>query len=168
MAITVAAGDRLTSTVYNYNVPRYQAQGSDLGVTTSAADALGGAISLEASGVYYCEIFLDVGNASTGGFNIRPSFVRTGGCTQGNIFVVGTGAGETSAVGPTTTATAMRTNSVTNSYGVPTATTDSRTVVRVVTILTTTTAGTFKVQVASSAGTMTLYTGSFMVIHRLT
>lgn len=170
MAITVAAGSVLTAAVYNSNVPMYLTQGSDQTITTAAAqswNATGATLSLDAGSTWFIEYLLDVGGANVAGNNIRPTFALTGGSTMGRLFIVGPkAASATDGASLTDVAVAVRTPTITNSYGI-TSDTTIRNQIRMSMVVTSTTAGTFVPQFNTNSGTVILYTGSIMIAHRV-
>lgn len=166
MAVTLAAGDVVTAARFNALAPMYARQASDQAITTTPANWNVGALSFAANSTFVVELFLMVGNASTPGFNFRPTYAVTGGTTMANAMIVAPAGAETSAIAAANVALTYRTPG-TNSYGVPSATTDQGALIRIVSIITSTTAGTWVPLFASSAGTMTLYTGSFLIGHQV-
>lgn len=166
MAITVAAGQRLTAANVNAFVPMYLSQGSDQSITTTASNHnTFTSLSFGAGETWVAEMWLDVGNASTT-LNFRPTYVVTGGLTIARVFMTAPASGETSATSAANSSHASRANNVQTNFGIPTSTTD-RALVRIGTVITTTTSGTFTLQVATSTGTATGYTGSVFIAHRV-
>lgn len=167
MAITVTAGSRLTAAVYNTNIPYYVASASDQALTTTPAAWNGGTLSFAAAGIYECRVYLDY-SVSVAANDFRTVWTTpTGGATQGRLMTIGAGTGSTGAPSNATDGGFQsRVPTAVVSFSGGTSTTVRGCAYQSF-VVTTTTAGTLSVNVYVSAGTGTLYAGSYFVAHRV-
>lgn len=168
MTIVVAAGARLSASLFNAFVPMYGVQGSDQSLTTTFADWNLGAVSMDPNQIWAFNCFFDYGNFSVATNDLQIFWTApTGGATQSRLFVVGNAAGSGTVTDGNATAASRAQNSATVSFG-GTTSTSVRGGVRVdFTVATGGSVGSVKPQFRMSAGTGTLYAGSYYVAHRL-
>jgi hypothetical protein len=168
MAITVTAGQRVTAAMLNAFVPKYVVQGSDQALTTSAGNWNVGAISIAAGETWVVDVLLDYGNMSSAANNLQTSWsTPTGTLVAGRLFTMGA-AGGTSSVSDTNGGFMARPHTQSTSYGGTTSTGTTRGAARhTFTLAGGVSGGTVTLSLNLSAGTATLYAGSFYVAHRV-
>lgn len=175
MAITFAAGQRLTAAALNAFVPKYVVKGSDEGrtTTTSANDAAFAGIAFGAGETWECGIFLDVDGPTAS--DIKMLWNVTGGTVvTSRRHSTAMGVSGTAPNDALNTSVQARQGSSSVSYGAApeagSAPNTVRTSVQERFLVTSPTAGTLTLQWAQASGpsgTVTVRAGSYFVAHRV-
>lgn len=167
MAITFAAGQRITAASLNAFVPYYVRQGTDQNLTTVSANSnTFTSLAINAGEAWAMDFFLDYGGFSVATNNVQLSWSVTGGLTGDRLMTTGVAA----ASGSTTDSNGhwlARPFNQSTSYSGTVNTTTSRGMARQSFVVTATTAGTMTLALIMSAGTGIAYTGSYMTGRRI-
>lgn len=164
MAITVAAGDVLTATKYNANIPQYIQQSSVQALTSTPAAWNAGAASFGAGETWAVDVYIDSYNSSATTVDLQTAWSVTGGATilkRHTIGIAQNVGGTSGDVVIQARTTSTVTDGIANTAG------GTHTSHQEHFIVVTTTAGTITLNVSTDAGTASLDTGSYLVAHRL-
>ncbi len=171
MALTQVAGTPATAAAYNNLIPRIYEQTADQSLTTTPANSnvfTAANLTIGANEKWWCELLLDFGNFSTATNNIQLDWgAATGTVVHGRLYTIGPAGGSGSVTDGNGTF-ASRVCDTTVSYS-GTASTSIRGAARQVFIVDGGASGGAlgTLTLAMSAGTGTAYTGSVMIMHRV-
>lgn len=171
MALTFVAGQRLTPAVLNALIPQYLELGSDAAVSTSATAWTGGSLTIGAGETWEVTCMFQYGGMSSAANDFRLSSPTvTGTVTHGRMF----STGSISAALPTAGSTALQSRDTTAgavSYGGTTATGSTTSALGIADLRFIVkggaSGGTWVPRIQLSAGTGTIYAGSYILAHRV-